>query len=571
MKTSKFQRFLKLFHHLSIDVENEFKDEYSYEKRLVIFMKDYQGKVVALRKSFLIEYYKDKSFAKEYHEYMDREFDFILFVNLNITSVDQRKFSGDWYKENIGELPGNTKNPFVRFTAFWYQVVIWEFYLRYSLAYWKSRDVGLSFTIISGEIMSLLHHRGREVLFLSRVETDVDKNKDRTQTNMGRGRALIEQTVIYSAKNFYDDKFLSFYETPHSGIKGASSGSDPGRQGRVTGAFKDEAGADKKISDTKGAVTMAATNVCYAGTLKSTTDAGFREIIRGAQMLENHELRTLWTDFLSFLKSGIGYLKAWQETFKIFEKKYPGIKSFSFRNTYLDHPLKSGKSDYFDIESSRFFHDPIRIANELKADLDAGSPDRSFYSLTPDHFDELEVDDFKYYDVLMGFDPGGHKTAAACPIIIDEYGCWYILPVEIFNKGSMVSWIDSLKNKYGKFTIFAENSVKAYGTAGSGWMSAFRKVNIRVINVSNRDMDDQLLVVNEMFRQTEIDESGEEVNKVTVDEKNKWFAMSYIYGEKYSDERQKEMSHPAEAMIAPLFHLNKSILEIVNGDVDYGY
>jgi hypothetical protein len=546
-----------MFHELSFKIEDEFSDIYSYNERKIHFMKTYQPKVKDLRKAFLVDYYNNPTFAKEYHDYMDIEQDYIFFTNLNFSAVDQRKFGKKWYIKNIGPLKGNTV-PKVRFTAFWYQIVLWEIYTRYSVAYWKSRDVGLSFSIIAGETMSLLHNGGTEVIFLSKTEKDVDITDDRTQTNMGRTRAGIEDSAIYSL-NDLKDKYLMLYSDSSTGIKGSNI-VNGGRQGRFGRGFNDEAGIQKKIGDVVEAIKMATTTTIFAGTLKIGTDAGFRKIIESGYKVEKAQLRKLFDDFKELDRKGVSYTKAWDAVFQEFDKSVPNGLLLSFTNTYEDHPMKSGNCDYFMIESNNLLNDEVIIAHELLADLNAGTPDRSFYSATNNHIENITLEDFENVEILMGFDPGSHGTAAMTPIIIDNYGFYYILETEVFERGSMKEWLDKLINKYGWFTVFAEQSVKAYSKSGAGWMSFLRGRNLKTVIVSNRDMDDQLLVVNELFREKRYNEQGEEELMIKVSDKNKWWLMSYIYGEKYSDIEQRKMSHPAESMISVLFQLNKEIL-----------
>ena len=132
-----------------------------------------------------------------------------------------------------------------------------------------------------------------------------------------------------------------------------------------------------------------------------------------------------------------------------------------------------------------------------------------------------------------------------------------------------INMLDKLIDKYGEFTVFAEQSVKAYSNAGSGWLSIMRQRDIKTVIVSNRNMEDQILVVNEIFRR-KVKVNGEYKYKVVMSNKNKWWAMSYIYGEKYSNFEQRKMSHPAEAFIAPMFQLHRHILDGERVEVSYG-
>ncbi len=545
---SELQKWIKIFHSLTFNIEDEFKDIYSYENRLKHFKNVFQRKVLRYRNAFLVAYKESKELRTAYHEYMNKDFDYILFVNLNVSAPDQRKFDGGGY---------------IPFTAYWYQVIIWELYNNFTLAYYKSRDIGLSFAINAGEAMSLVHNRGDEVFYLSRVQDDVDKSKDRTNSNMGRVRQIIESTRIYTLDNFYHDVFLTLYSDKKTGITGSSTNANPNRGKRGKRTFADEAGAQKNLNQVIQSISMSSKFVTYAGTLLIGTDAAFRDVIR-----EGHEVNPgeLFDEIRTDIKNGLTYRQAVDNMVNNLRSKIPEGKSLSFHNTFRDHPLKAGNCDYYDIECNRLLNDEVIIAHELEADLNAGSPDRSFYSLTSEHFRDLDIKDFSGYKVMMGFDPGSHGKAAMTPVIQDHYGFYYILESEIFNRGSMTQWLDYLTAKYGKFKVFAEQSVKAYSDAGSGWLSVLRARGVETIIVTNRHMSDQLLAINELFRRKNTNQYGDLELTVKMSNKNKWYAMSYIYGEKDKDLNQNSMSHPAESLIAVLFQNNRHILADIERD-----
>ena len=54
--------------------------------------------------------------------------------------------------------------------------------------------------------------------------------------------------------------------------------------------------------------------------------------------------------------------------------------------------------------------------------------------------------------------------------------------------------------------------------------------------------------------------------KITLHEDNKEWAMNYIQGGKYSDAKQKEISHPAEAFICAIYQENFSLF---NGNLTF--
>ena len=553
MTRRRLDFYIKYFHKLTFEIEKEFADIYKYEERLKYFKEVFQPKVLKLRKKFWLEFSKNKKLKKAYHKYMKETHDYIFFVNSGVSAPDQRKFDG---------------GGFIPFTAYWYQVVIWELYNNFTIGYWKSRDIGLSFAINSGETMELVLDGGSEVFYLSRVQDDVDKSRDRTNSNMGRVRQIAESHPLYTLDDFYQNVFLTLYSSKKTGILGFSTSANPGRSKRARRALVDESGAVRNLDAIKQSILMSAKNVTFAGTLLAGKDAGFRKVIKEGYRINPREI---WEDFSKKYKNfGNDYRRAWDLVIKNLKKKIPQGKAISFTNTYEDHPLKAGNCDYLEIEKNRLLNDEVMISLELLADLNAGSPDRSFYSLTKEHHDKIEVTDFSGYNVIMGFDPGSHGTAAMVPIIIDHYGFYYILPAEIFHKGSMIEWIDKLIMKYGRFVIYAEESVKAYSKAGAGWLSVLRARDIKTIIVSNRHPEDQLLVVNEIFRRKILDENGNEKYKVIMAKENEWWSMSYISGMKYEDIEQRKMSHSAEAMIAPIFEMNKDVLDGVKKGVKYG-
>ena len=312
-------------------------------------------------------------------------------------------------------------------------------------------------------------------------------------------------------------------------------------------------------------VSMSAKNVAYAGTLMPGQDAAFRAVIEEGVSIDAKEIydtfRKKQKEYFK-INPETAYRKAWDETASELREKIGEGKAISFTNTFRDHPLKAGNCDYEEIEKNRLLNDPVILAHELYADLDAGSPERSFYSLLPEHHIDVSINDFKGHQVIMGFDPGTHLTAAMTPIIQDHYGFVYALESEIMPDISMSEWLERLKVKYGNFLVIAEDSVAAYGKSGGGWTSFLRKAGLKVIQVSNRHMDSQLMVVNEMFRSKVFNYETQEMEyKFKISNKNKWYSMSYKYGMKHSgDAEQKRMSHPAESLIAVLYHLNKDVI-----------
>ena len=554
-------KWIKIFYSLTFNIEKEFEDIYSYNERLIHFKNVYQVKIKMYRRAFLYAFKNNEKLRRAYADYMNTNFDYILFVNLNVSAPDQRKFDG---------------GDFIPFTAYWYQVVIWELYNRFTLGYWKSRDIGLSFAINAGEAMCLVHEKGDEVFYLSRVESDVDASKDRTQTNMGRIRQIIESSSLYTLDNFYRDSVLNLYSSRKSGIQGKSTSGHPGRGGRAKRSFVDEAGSQKKLGAVMQSVSMSAKNVSYAGTLMPGQDSAFRSVIEEGIRIDAREIfENFYSRYKEYKKEDYftAYRKAWDKVTEELREKIGEGKAISFTNTFRDHPLKAGNCDYEEIEKNRLLNDPVILAHELYADLDAGSPDRSFYSLLPEHHIDISIKDFHGFPVIMGFDPGTHKTAAMTPIIQDHHGFIYALESEIMPDVSMSEWLERLKLKYGNFLVVAEDSVAAYKKAGGGWTSFLRKAGLKVIQVSNRHMDSQLMVVNELFRAKNFNYETQEMEyKFKISNKNKWYSMSYQYGMKHSgDAEQRRMSHPAESLIAALYHLNKDVISMKKEKPSFGH
>jgi len=545
-------------HKFTFEIDTFFEKFYEYEKRLKIFEKFWIPKVKNLRKFFYEKYLSDHFFRNAFFDYMEKELDFLFYVNILVSAPDQRKFDSD----TLGYIP---------FTAYPYQVVDWELSRIYSLAMWKSRDMGASFTLDSGYAMNLTFLQNFEAIFLSRVEKDVDMAGDRTQTNMGRIRQIIESTNIFTIENFKKDTVLTLQKTDKVKIVGESSSRHAARQKRTQEAWLDEAGANPNLKGIKQSITSSAKRVHYTGTLEPSTDGPFRDIIKEAIFID---WRAVYDEFKrNILENRFGYRDSWKKAIKNVVKPQIGENRkgavITMLHKYTDHPLKKGNSDFRTIECNRLYNDPVIIAHELDADLNAGSPDRSLYGLQNEHFISkrdwdilVESEDFKYMKLYAGFDPGGHGNAAMVISLVDKFGFCYTFPEIRFEKGNAELWIEGIINNYCKkynktMTIFADEAINQYKDEGWLWNSfiykGFYSHWLNIIPVNNGKISSRLFVANKVLQDRVKNHplfEGENLPKIYLHEDNRVWGMKFIANGKYSDDKeQKRISHPAEAWV----------------------
>lgn len=552
----KLELYINIFHKLTFKIGGFFKDLNKYNDRLELFEKEWIPIVKQARLSFLKDFVADEEFRDAYINYMDKEQDFILYVNANLSAPDQRKFS-----DMVDDVP---------FVVYWYQVVIWELYKKFSIAYYKSRDMGLSFGLLSGESMMLAHSKKSEAILMSRTEKEVDKTGDRTQTTMGRIRSIIENSAIYTLENFKDDKYLSLYKDDRVGVFGSATSQNAGSGNRVQRGFVDEAGKNPKLMELRQSLSMTAKVLTYAGTLKAGTDAGLRDSIKNSIEIDPLEV---WKDFKEQYKKGISYKKSWSIVTEKLAEKIGGYKPITFKNTYRDHPLKKGDCDYREIECARLFYDPIAIAHELDADFNAPSPDRSLYNASKenikshDFFNEIDTSGLEW---VVGFDPGTINTACIVPMLTDYANRLYVFPAEYMTAGTANSFIEQMAFKYKNMTLYPEESVKAYSNIGSGWWTLLKtyseKFNFNLQISKNRNIDGMLLITNFCLNEKEYNPITNKIEKkILIHEKNEEWLFNYKAGLKRSgDAKQKEWSHAADAFIAAIYEINRKRTEFKN-------
>jgi len=196
---NKIERFIKIFHKLTLKLDDLYIKEYYYSERLrkFLILSDLLKK---LKMSFKIEYVKDKELRDEYDKYMKENQDFVLFANALVATPDERKFT--------------KQKEYIPFIAYVYQVLIWEFSQHFGITLPKSRDIGASYTLNIGAAMAMCTGGEITALYVSKTENDVDRVGDRLDTNMGRVRQVIESTTIYDLNKFVVSEYLGFKLCP---------------------------------------------------------------------------------------------------------------------------------------------------------------------------------------------------------------------------------------------------------------------------------------------------------------------------------------------------------------------
>jgi len=553
------RKYIRIFHDFTFKIGKYHQNESEYEKRLENNLNEWIPIVEKARLNFLHDYVQHTSFKDAYHEYMNKNFDFILFVNVNVSAPDQRKY-GDGSR--------------IPFTAYWYQVVIWELFNSFSIAYYKSRDAGLSFTVNAGETMMLCHAKASESIIMSRTEKEVDITGDRSQTSMGRIRSIIESSKLYNLDEFKINKFLRLFRTERVGVFGAATSPNAGSGNRARRGLIDEAGKILRLREIRQSLTSTAKHLMYAGTLKAGTDTGLRDSIKNS-----HEINPLeiWNSFKKELKELKDYRKAWDKVKTDLKNTLPKGKSITFKNTYRDHPLKSGNCDYREIECNRLFNDPVAIAHELDADLNAPSPDRTLYNASKAHIkDQAFFNNIPKNGLFWigGFDPGSIDTTCFVPMLGDYEGRIYVFPKVYMTEGNMISFIQKMGLMAPNMTLYPEESVKAYSRIDSGWYPTLKKyANIMKFDIQiskNRDIEGIGLITNYCLSETEYNPiTQNEEQKILIHEDNEEWLMNYKHGMKRSgDKDQKKWSHAAEAFMSAIYEINRK-RDIFRNRADY--
>jgi hypothetical protein len=338
------------------------------------------------------------------------------------------------------------------------------------------------------------------------------------------------------------------FKNEKCGIKGSSTTATAGTGGRFQYAFIDESGVIKNLKQILQSITFSVNRTHMVGTLKPAMDKAFREAIKDAHKIDIDKYIKMYKDLI--------VNNSYRETINIIiadlKKQVPEGKNLTFTITYKHHPLKKGKCNYHQIECNRLLNDPVAIAHELEADINAGSPDRSFYNCQNEFFINPTE---KYGEVIFGIDPGSAKTACCVPIFKTNSG-YFIDKFIMFDVGNIENFLMGLKTKYNPKVVYVEKSAYAYQSAGYGWFVMLKRYFQNVIPVDNQHQEVQMLVVNKVFAD----------KKITLHDDNKEWAMNYIQGAKYSDAKQKEISHPSEAFICAIYQENFSLF---NGNLTF--
>lgn len=533
-----FKQYLKVLHKLTLKIEDCFQDVYHYYDRLKKY-NDLSIELSELKRCFKLDFAKNEKLRIEYRKYMDKNLDFVLFTNALVSTPDMRKF--------------DSQNKYMPFILYVYQILIWEFSRHFGITMAKSRDIGASYTFDIGAAMCLCVCDTLSALFMSKTENDVDITGDKLQTNMGRVRQVIESTTIYDLNKFQTNKYLNLFANEKCGIKGSSTTATAGTGGRFQYAMIDESGVIKNLTQILRSITYSVTRTHVFGTYKSGSDSGLRAAIKDAHKIDIDKYIEMYKELI--VENDFDYRKTIDFIIADLKKEVPEGKNITFKITYKHHPLKKGKCDYHQIECNRLFNDPVAIALELEADESFGSPDRTFYNCQSNMF--LSDKDFKIATegskrMFFGVDPGSIRSACICPIIETSEGI-FIDKTELMTIADYNSFLEKMRQKYNPEVVYVEKSAFAYSKSGYGWFVFLQKHFRDVVTVDNQHIDTQLLIVNAVF-------AGNSGKKVYLHEDNKWWAMSYISGAKYTDVEQKKMSHHAEAFICAIYQENSELL-----------
>jgi len=555
-KYTPIKKYIDKLHLLTIKGKDAFLDIQSYENRKTFFITKYIETSKKIREIFFKNAKENPELWDLMREYIKEKRDYIVYVNLLVSSTDQKKYKG---------------NEIFPFVAYWYQVLVWELSSKASIALLKPRDMGISFGIYSGLAMNLSFGIPEEIFVLSESEKKVDSIGDRTQTTLGRTRQILESSRVVNMKVFKKqgrDKFLELYYNDWCGVLGSALTATAGNQLRFRKAIIDEAGLMRRLLELDNEIKESADFVIAMGTLKPGLDDGLRSYLNSSHTI-NHYL--LWDIFVEKLEETQDYRESIDFAIDEILKDIPIGTGIRIKLRYTDHPLKAGKSDFEAITRRRLRNDPTAIAHQLLADENAPNPDRSLYGLEEIHFiydrDWKDLESMKIFETMKlyaGFDPGGHGNAALVPFFSDGT-FYYFFPEERFQNGIPEVWLQQIINKFckkysKKMTIFADQAINQYKEEGWLWNSFIYKGDFKnwleVIPVNNGDISAKLLVSNTAL-QKRVERhpifEGIELPVVFLHEKNKEWAMKFIAKGKYTDDKeQKRISHPSEAFIYAL-------------------
>lgn len=567
-KNKRLNAYIKKFWSLTLELDSYFVNIPSYEDRLEIYRDTWLPALNKIRGSFYREFCQDSEFKKDFLTYLTTTQDYITWFNSLLSSPDQRKFG------EVGE-----DIPFILYP---YQVVILGLSDHFNLALLKSRDIGASQTFSGKGSFHLSVAQKWESLYLSEKQDKVDISGDRTQTLMGRLRRFLESTKIINLKKFYIDKFLHLWRDKQCKVDGASMTPTATNSARYREIVCDEFGLIR-FSGVFLSEAMAATDRIFVfGTLKSGQDAGFRNVLKKATVVDHRKIfARFYTELVQGKKASN---QIWKEIAQEIKEEYnlPKKGFIKLKINFQDHPLKKGDCDYLEMESNALLNNPTAIALQLWADENAGSTERSLELADPFiHFNHasnfakniVDVSKWHMIEIGGGFDPGGHKAAFYVPVLTDPFGFSYVLPPEQFKSGSMKQWMVKIADKFGrqsgkKVNITADNAILQYAKEGALWSSVIRKKEIEkhlsFRAVSNRNIEDMVTAVNGVLHQRKVHPvTGELLPLITFAEENREWVMGYELGGKYgSDKLQKGWSHPHDAFIYWCFNYYKDVLDM---------
>ena len=551
----RLNKYLLKWHELTFQNETMFEHIDKHQKRLDHLENDIIPKLRKYRNSFKSEMIKDPQMRKDFDEYMRDQKDYVVFNNFLMSSENQKDHP------HLRENTGNGKVPFI---TKGYQLLMWELSKKWRVVNLKSRFLGVSYGLYTGFICDMIYDSEFEFLVMSEVEKKVDKTLDWTQSAKGRMKSLIRSSGIFDLKRFYDDKFLTL--SPYStgaGFSGSSTTATATNQARYPKIWVDEAGLIGLMMQLKDQISAACDNYIMTGTLNPGSDMGFRFVLDHSVLVD---YRAMWARYKELFKEDLTSKEIIEKVIDEFTKDIPLRSTLKFKLNWKDDPIKSGKSDYYEIACNEVFNDPDAIATQIDADENAPSPDRTLYNATKENirddafFKALDHTGMRW---VAGFDPGSIGSTCFVPALLDPEGRLYIFPAVYMEDGTMVSFVQKMAMMAPGMMLYPEESVKAYSRVESGWWTTLQKysriMGFKLQISQNRDTDAIGLVSNiSLSNECTCPFSGEYIKEVLIHEDNEEVVMNYIAGMKYTkDKMQKKWSHAAEALMAMLYELNK--------------
>jgi len=568
-ENTKLNRYLQRWHDLTFQYETVFQNIDRYHERIRYFEDVLIPKIRSYRNSFKNQMRSDQQMRHDFDRYMADQKDYMVWTNFLMSSPNQKDH------RYLKQKTGNKNVPFI---AKGYQMLMYEFSKRWSVANLKSRYLGVSYGFYNGFTMDTIYDEDFEFMAMSENENKVDKTGDWSQTHKGRMKSLIRNTGMFDLDKFYNTAFLTLnpYDTG-AGFTGSSTTSTATNQKRMHTIWVDEAGLIRVLMDLKDEIEQSDDFTVYTGTLKAGSDTGFRFILKDAIEVN---YRAAWKRYKELSRDDLTYREVINKVIDEFTDGIPLGKTIKFKLNWRDDPIKNGKSDYHEIACNECHNDPVAIATQVEADENAPSPDRTLYNATKANIKPAEFfeDLLKNTDGLHwvgGFDPGTLNTTVFVPILRDYQGRLYVMPAVYMTEGDMISFTQKMAMMAPGMTLYPEESVKAYSNIGSGWWTTLNKysriMNFKVEISKNRDLEGIALVNNVCLSDNEYNPiTGENERRILIHEDNEEWLMNYQQGMKRSgDTDQKKWSHAAEAMMAAIYELHRREDRFRRGG-DYG-